>query len=217
MSNPLIRVPTSYRGGKMYTDWARIWPPLSWKNWNALSLWLSSSSTPEYTLRAYTAILDVTNLAADDLQDPRLLKIILKKVSTKPSIAPTSTSLVYLLAMWKLMKFNLCSHEQGPSQLGTLGFRVDHHLQCTVIKISFGIYHLQGERQDSAALVNLRLSQRHCWGTITMSCVVPKLWTSVRNSNFYFLSFKWNGLPIKNDVNNAKNNKENQLKQHGSN
>lgn len=199
MANPPIRVPAPYRGGKMYTHWARIWPPVSWKTEMhfhcGCPIAPRSTYNLEYTLRAYTAILGATNLAADDLQDPWLFKIILKKVCTKPSIAPTSTSPVYLLGMGKLMKFNLHSHDQGPSQWGTLGFGVDHHLQCAVIKVSFGIYHLQGERQDSSALVNLLASQWHCWDAIAVFCVVPKLSTSVRNSKFYFLSFKWNGLP----------------------
>lgn len=55
----------------------------------------------------------VTKQAADDLQDPWLSKIILKKFRT---IAPVCTSPVYWLGMWKLMKFNLQSHEQGPAQ-----------------------------------------------------------------------------------------------------
>jgi len=61
----------------------------------------------------------------------------------------------------KMTKFSLCSHEQEPSQQGTLGFRVDHHPQCAAIKVSFSTY-LQGERQVSSVLVN-PLSQGHCW------------------------------------------------------
>jgi len=159
MTNPPTRVPAPYRGGQMYTHWARPWPPLSRKPETHLHcgcpLAPRSTCDLESTQRAYTASLGVTNLAADHLQDPQLFKIILDKVCTKPTTAPTSTSLVYLLGMWKLRKSNLRSHEQGPSQQGTLGFGVDYHLQCAVLKVSFGVCHMQGERQDSSALVNL--------------------------------------------------------------
>lgn len=100
MPNPPTRVPAPYRGGKMYTHWARIWPPLSWKaemHFHCVCpLAPRSAYDLGYTLRAHTTTLAVTNLAADDLQDPRLFKIILKKVCTKRSIAPTPTSPVYV-------------------------------------------------------------------------------------------------------------------------
>lgn len=75
------------------------------------------------------------------------------------------------------------------------GLGLDSHLKRAAKKVTSVIYHPQGERQDSSALVNLLPRQWHCTDAISVSCIVPKLSTSVRNSKFYFILFEWNGFP----------------------
>lgn len=151
-------------------------------------------SCSAFNMRVRTTILSIS-VAADDLQDPgRFTKTPdggLHQAIHSPNFYLTGS----FAGNVKTDEFQLVQPWARTCQQGTLGFGLHCHLKRAVIKVTSGIYHPQGERQDSSALVNLLPSQWHCTDAISVSCIVPKLPTSVRNSKFYFILFESNGFP----------------------